>query len=616
MGEAIYHTSQDLESKNKFSKYLVEDISALETLIENNSFENEQLCIGAEQEMCIVDSAFFPKKLSEELLTQLNDKRFTTELAAFNIELNLDPEELKGPCFQKIEKDLRKYLKTIHSKAAEYDAQIVLTGILPTISMEEIGMDYITPIPRYLALNKALMDLRGDDFNLKIRGCDEFAIKSDSVMYEACNTSFQMHLQIPADDFISSYNWAQAIAGPVMSICCNSPLLMGRELWRETRIALFQQSLDTRKSGHEIREQLPRVGFGYKWESGTIADIYKQDISRHPIILTKPISEGSCATLQRGEIPNLDALRLFNGTVYRWNRPCYGVNNGRPHLRIENRYIPAGPSVEDQMANFAFWVGLMKGRPLMFDDMPQVMNFKTAKSNFIQAARNGKDSLFFWNGKTTSAKKLIINELLPLAYNGLRECNVDKNDIERYLSIIEKRSSGRTADQWQIRTYRKLRRNNGPTESLRLLTSSLYENQNSGQPVHKWPNIDLKKIPKGEDRKVKDLMSTNLFVINYNDTVEMAVTIMKWNNVHHLPVENEEGILVGLITASHLENLSKDHPLTGKLVKEVMIKDLISASPNLEIEQAKALMNKHKIGSLLVWRNNTLIGILSKKDFD
>ncbi|MEO0901287.1 MAG: CBS domain-containing protein, partial [Bacteroidota bacterium] len=545
MGEMIKRRSRNTSERMTFAQHLINDIKALELLLKKGSFEDDVVRIGAEQELCLIDQEYRPYGVNLELLKAIDDDHFTTELANYNIEINLDPFELKENCFSLVEQQLRSLLQKAAGKANAIGAKLLLAGILPTIGKKEVGLDYLTPIPRYFALNDMLKAYKGDDFNLKIRGVDELFLKHDSVMFEACNTSFQLHLQIPTHDFISSYNWAQAIAGPVLSVCCNSPMLMGRELWKETRIALFQQSLDTRKTAFAHRNQTPRVGFGDDWETGSVAEIFKKDISKHRILLTKGIEENSLEKIEKGEIPKLPALCLHNGTVYRWNRPCYGVGGGKPHLRIENRYIPSGPSVSDEMANFAFWVGLMKGRPKSFDDMPSQMNFKSAKTNFIKAARTGKETLFSWCGEAYSAKKLVLNKLLPIAYKGLHKCGIDDADVERLLGIIEARTKGRTGEQWQVANVRRLKKRYKTDKSLVLLTKHMVDNQTENLPIHLWKDIDLQEI-KRQPKLVKEIMTSHVLKLYEDDYISMAKAIMEWNQIHHIPVENDHGELVGL----------------------------------------------------------------------
>lgn len=612
MGEMILQSKKDVMERKAFVQHLISDIKALELLLKENRFEDDVVRIGAEQELCLVDKYYQPAGINLKLLNTIDDEHFTTELASYNIEINLDPFELKGDCFSLVEQQLVSLLQKADVNAKKLNVGLLLAGILPTISKKEVSLDYLTAIPRYHSLNDALVSKKGGDFNLKIRGADELYLKHNSVMFEACNTSFQLHLQIPSHDFISSYNWSQAISGPVLSVCCNSPMLMGRELWKETRIALFQQSLDTRKSGYVLKDQSPRVGFGTHWEKGSVAEIFKKDISKHQVLLTKPINEGSLEQMNKGQVPKLEALRLHNGTVYRWNRPCYGIGGGKPHLRIENRYIPSGPSVIDEMANFAFWIGLMKGRPKRFDDMESQMDFKAAKTNFIKAARTGKETIFLWNGKLISAKKLILKELLPIAYKGLEDCAIAKDDINRLLGIIKKRLSGNTGEQWQVQNFRKLSKVYKTNDALQHLTKAMCDNQREGSPVHKWPEIEVSKKQVKDYRFVKEIMTTHLFKLYENDFASMALAIMDWNNIHHIPIENGKGELTGLLTWSYLKGLKLN--LEETLVKDIMVKEIITVGPYTKISKAKMIMESAQIGCLPVCDHDTLVGILSKRD--
>ncbi|RDY58668.1 CBS domain-containing protein [Flagellimonas nanhaiensis] len=614
MGERIAQSKFDEKERIAFVQNLIDDVKALEILVDQGLIEDDITRIGAEQEMCLIDNDFRPAGRSMSLLKEIDDPHFTTELASYNIEANLDPFTLTKGCFGKVEKQLLEFLDKAKTKAEKLDMRILLAGILPTISKAEMEMEYMTPIPRYYKINEVLKDWHGDDFRIKIQGVDELSLYHDSVLFEACNTSFQLHLQIPSYDFIKSYNWAQAIAGPVLGVCCNSPYLMGRELWKETRIALFQQSLDTRKWINALREQVPRVGFGQHWQHETVTDIFKEDISTHRIMLTKPITHNSLQILENGAIPKLEALGLFNGTVYRWNRPCYGVGNGKPHLRIENRYIPSGPSVIDEMANFAFWVGLMVGRPEKYDDMSNIMDFREAKLNFIRAAINGRKTVFSWLNQPMPLQKLVLEELLPIAYDGLKKRNVDEKDIERLLGIIEARTKLSSGAEWQVKNYRKLKKQMKPDSAVVQMTKAMYENQQTGLPVHEWPLITETDEIKESFKWVGQIMSTKLLKLQEDDFANLATAIMKWNNIHHLPVENNKGELVGLLTWSHIEDLGKIKNNHNVRVSEIMIKKVVTVRPRTKITTAKKLMADYQIGCLPVCSGSNLVGIISKVD--
>ncbi len=613
MGEHIAKSNFDERERMVFVQHLIDDIKSLETMIKERMIESDVVRIGAEQEMCLINSDYRPAAKSLEIIKAIDDPHFTTELASYNMEANLDPVQLGNECFRSMQDQLESLLKKARNKAEEHNTRILLTGILPTISRDELRMEFMTPIPRYYKLNDILKAWRGDDFSVRIKGADELSLHHDSVLFEACNTSFQLHLQIPQDDFIKSYNWAQAISGPVLGTACNSPLLLGKELWRETRIALFQQSLDTRKWTKAVKEQVARVGFGERWQIASPAEIFKQDISTHRILLTKPIERSSLDVLREGKIPKLEALSLFNGTVYRWNRPCYGVGNGKPHLRIENRYIPSGPTVIDEIANFAFWVGLMVGRPTKYDDLPCIMDFREAKVNFLRAAQNGRQAMFSWMGRAMTVKKLVREELLPIAYDGLRKFQVNESDIVELLGIIDERVGKGTGADWQINNFRSLRKQIKLDSAIVQLTKAMYHNQLTNVPVHQWKNIEGMDKTMEAFHWVGQIMSTKLMKLYEDDYANLAIAIMQWNNIHHLPVENGKGELVGLLTWSHIEKLGR-MDMHEVRVSDIMINEVITVEPKTEIEVAKKMMADHQIGCLPVCVDTHIVGIISKVD--
>ncbi|WP_425392050.1 CBS domain-containing protein [Ekhidna sp.] len=615
MGNQVVSSATDQSIRTSFIKHLLNDVKCLEIMLEEKMVESGISRIGAEQELCLISKNYRPQNNADEILKDINDPHFTNELALYNLEINLDPLVLKDDCFDEMEKHLRTFLNKASTAAAKREAYVLLTGILPTISKTELSLQYMTPKPRYRSLNEMMRGARGTDFHLHIKGVDELSITHDSVLMEACNTSFQMHLQVDPDDFISSYNWAQAIAGPVLGVCANSPLLLGRELWNETRIALFQQSIDTRQASYALKDQISRVSFGEHWETGSITDIYKNEIAQHKILLSREIQTDSLKELKQGRIPKLEALNVHNGTIYRWNRPCYGATKDSAHLRIENRYIPAGPTVIDQMANFAFWVGLMKGRTVAHKEIHKHMDFADAKSNFIKAARNGKASVMTWRGRQVSVKDLVTRELLPMAFDGLSYMKVNPETSERLLNIIDARAVGQTGAQWSIRNYRKLKSTTRKDDALLALTKYMYRNQKEDQPIHEWPEIPDHPPTHEHATQVGHIMSTRVFTVQEDDLAELATQLMLWKNIHHVPVENEKGEICGLLTWTHMQRFfereSKDSIET---VGDIMATDVFTAYPELSISEAIPVMKKHEIGCLPVLQDKHLVGIVTIKD--
>lgn len=619
MGAHAVKAIESLRERKEFLYHLLNDVKALEMMLEQDMFEKGVRRIGAEQELCLVDQNFRPSCNALEVLDYLKDPHFTNELALFNLEINLDPTELKKDCFSKIDKELTRLISKGDAVANQIDQnKIILTGILPTLRKRDMVFKNITPFPRYKVLNKILKDIRGDDFMLKIKGVDELILNHKSILFEACNTSFQVHLQVPIDEIVDKYNWAQAIAGPVLSIAANSPLLLGRELWSETRIALFQQSVDLRNRSYLLREQKPRVSFGSNWIKESVIELYQDDIVRYTPLLTTDFKEDAVAKLNRGEIPKLEAIGVHNGTIYRWNRLCYGQTNGIPHLRIENRYIPSGPSVKDEVANAMFWVGLMQGMPDKYKNLDNLIPFNEVKGNFVNAARTGINTFFNWFGKGISAKRLILTELLPIAYQGLVKSEIDLKDIHFYLDIIEKRTETRyTGAQWIRYSNNALRKKMTKDIANATLTAHMYKNQKTGKPIHEWEiakdnhvlNLDVGLT------KLEKFMTTEIFVVNENDLVELVAKIMEWRNIHHIPVVDNKNSLTGLITKTNI--LAIQGQDTNVIVaKDIMVKKVITVDSETSIEKANSIMLEHNIGCLPILELGDLVGILTKNDLD
>ena len=269
MGSLSVKALDSPKEREVYFQRLLTDIEALERMLRQGLFERSPIRIGAEQEFCLVDEHWEPSNKAVEILEAINEPHFTSELTLYNLEVNLDPKVLSDRCFSQMHNELNSYLDHAQEVAGTFGDKIILTGILPTIGTKNLKEEYMTPLKRYRILNDSIRKVREAELELHIKGVDEVNLHHDSIMYEGCNTSFQAHLQIDPDDFADTYNWAQAVAGPLLSICANSPMLMGRELWDETRIALFTQSVDTRKSTFLLNEREPRVGFGYRWAKGS-----------------------------------------------------------------------------------------------------------------------------------------------------------------------------------------------------------------------------------------------------------------------------------------------------------------------------------------------------------
>jgi CBS domain-containing protein len=347
--------------------------------------------------------------------------------------------------------------------------------------------------------------------------------------------------------------------------------------------------------------------------SYSIAQIYKNDIANHKVLLSKEIKSNALKELQEGRIPKLEALNTHTGSIYRWNRPCYGVGNGKPHLRIETRYLPAGPTIQDQMANFAFWVGLMLGRPRKYNDMESQMDFRDVKANFIKAARTGKETILDWNDKLISARDLCLQELLPIAYSGLEKANIEKEEINHLLGTIEGRAKGHTGAQWSIRSFRKLRKKLRVDESLLEITKAMYRHQEKGKPVHEWPVMRDRNPSNETAHFVGHIMTSRIFTVFPTDLASLALKIMKWRNIHHMPVEDENGKLCGLLTWTHMQRL-ESVKREDKTVADIMTQDVIYADYDMPIENAIKIFLEEGIGCLPIVHHDHLVGIVTAND--
>ena len=418
------------------------------------------------------------------------------------------------------------------------------------------------------------------------------------------------------------YNWAQAITAPVLASAVNSPLLLGHRLWHETRLALFQHAVDERSPAHHERNRPARVTFGRGWLDNSILDVFHEDVARFRIILTRELEENSLETLAAGGVPKLDAWRMHNGTVWRWNRACYGIMDGKPGLRVEARYLPAGPSVIDQMANSAFLLGLMQYLPRRYGDVRDKLDFDDAKSNFFSAARHGLRSQLCWlGGETYSAHDLILNELLPQAREGLDAAGIDRSDSERYLGVLEERVRAKsTGAKWMLDSLASMDRLAKTNVRMRALTASMLENQVSGEPVHKWALAEICETSDWVDnyRTVEQFMSRDLFTVRPNDVLDLAASLMEWKHVRHVPVENDNGELVGLISHRDLLSFIADENFRGAgelIVSDMMKTNLITITPETSTLEALYMMREKNIGCLPVVSRGKLVGILTAQDF-
>jgi CBS domain-containing protein/gamma-glutamylcysteine synthetase len=610
----------DGERQREFMSAILADLRALERMIVEDRFDKGVRRIGAEQEMFLIDDHWRPTRGVLKLIERLRDPHYTTELGQFQIEANCDAQELVGDGISKMHAQLDDLVDRARAVAGELGMGVVLMGILPTMRKSDLGLDNMVPSARYMHLNKIITALRGGKFQFSIKGLDELIIDHDSVMLEACNSSFQVHLQVTPAEFARFYNIAQVVLGPVMSISTNSPIVFDRRLWAETRIALFRQAVDSRNKTHHIRETEARVSFGTRWVRQSVLEIFREDIARFRALVGTDLDEDPMKMLDRGEIPQLKALRLHNGSIYRWNRACFGITEGKPHLRIENRVMPAGPSTLDEMANAAFWVGLMVEIGAREEDITKRIDHDQAASNFYTAAREGIGSGFVWlDHQEISARELVLERLLPLAEAGLHRQGIQPDDIKRYLGVIDERvRTGRTGARWQLSSWNSLRDRSTPTERATALVAATAQRQLTRRPVSDWERarLDEANTSKGTYARVENYMTTDLFTVHADDAIEMVANLMIWERIRHVAVEDSDHQLVGLVTQRAVLRFVLGGGSTLRTpVSSIMKLEVATVGPETSTVEALRLMRRLQVACLPVVQSGRLVGIVTDADF-
>jgi len=457
-------------------------------MLGERDFSVDRPQVGIEIEFNLVDDSGDPALRNIEALDAIADPDFQTELGLFNIEINVPPSQIADDGMLRLQTTLRDDLNAAQAKASEVGAHLMMIGILPTLRSEHLGQDSISPNPRYRLLSDQIMTARGEDIEIVIEGVDRLATTADTIIPEAACTSTQLHLQVEPEDFAAFWNAAQAIAGVQVAVGANSPFLLGQQLWHETRVALFEQATDTRSEELKAQGVRPRVWFGDRWIT-SVFDLFEENVRYFPALLPIVEDEDPVVELEAGRTPNLPELRLHNGTIYRWNRPIYDVVDGRPHLRIENRLLPAGPTVADTMANAALFYGLTTTLGRSERPVWSQLSFKAAEENFHAAAREGIEATQYWPGVgTVAVRELVVRHLLPLARAGLDDMGVADDVSDLLLGIIEQRCiAGRTGATWLIEEFAHHLTQHDRLEAMRATTLAYEHLMHAGDPVHTWP---------------------------------------------------------------------------------------------------------------------------------
>ena len=490
MGDDVAATTYTREDRQRYREKVRLDLDVFGQMLAQSVFDYERPLIGMEIELNLVDQGYQPRMTNAEVLERIADPAYQTEIGQYNIELNVNPRSLPGDAATELENDLRLSLNRAEALASETGAHIVAIGILPTVMPEHLHAGAMSTNLRYAALNEAMVNARGEDMFIDIEGTkgERLAMYADSIAPESACTSVQLHLQVAPHEFAAYWNAAQALSGLQLAVGANSPYFCGKQLWHETRVELFNQATDTRPIELTNQGVRPRVFFGERWIT-SVFDLFEENVRYFPALLPELSDEDPVATLESGRTPLLPELRLHNGTDYRWNRPIYDLAGGRPHLRVENRVLPAGPTMIDTMANSAFYYGLL--RRLAEEDRPiwTRMSFAAAERNFRICAERGIEAEVYWPAfGEVSADRLVLDHLLPMAYEGLTQWGVSTAVCDRYLGVIEGRcASGVNGASWQIAAVQALEsRGADRPAALKGMLEHYVRAMHTNEPVHTW----------------------------------------------------------------------------------------------------------------------------------
>ena len=489
MGEEVEAHEFTRADRTRYREKVRRCLDVFARMLREARFDTDDPMTGLEVELNLVDERGDPALKSIEALAAIADPAFQTELGLFNIEINVPPVKLREGGLEKFEELLRRDLNGAETASAEVGAHLVMIGILPTLAADHMTAESISPNPRYKLLGEQILNARGEDISIQIAGIgnvDRLETTTDSIVPEAACTSTQFHVQTSPDSFAEYWNASQAISAIQLALCANSPYLLGHELWRETRIPLFEQSTDTRAEELKAQGVRPRVWFGERWIT-TVFDLFEENVRYFPALLPITDEEDPLAVLEDGGVPLLSELRLHNGTIYRWNRPVYDIAGGVPHLRVENRVLAAGPTVVDTVANAAFYFGLVRALAESERPLWSQMSFSAAEENFHVAAQHGIDAQVYWPGVgQVSATELTLRRLLPLARKGLAEWGVDSATSDRLLGIIEQRCLlGTNGAEWFVQRMHQ-RSDMERFDALRATLLEYRERMHANEPVHTW----------------------------------------------------------------------------------------------------------------------------------
>lgn len=475
MGQEINRTRFSEADVQQFAASLAEETAALRSFAQAGGFPDARYVAGFELEAWLLDHAGLPNPVNEAYLRALGDPLVVPELSRFNVELNAPPLEVGAGMLAAMEESLLTTWDKCQAVAHGMDAVLAMIGILPTIRDEDLCLANMSAMKRFDVLNAQVLQQRGGaPIRIDIEGADQLHLRRPDVMLEAATTSFQLHLQVPFAQAARYYNASLISCAPLLAAAVNSPLLFGQRLWQETRVPLFEQSVELGGYNGLTEPSVRRVTFGRDYVANSPLELFEENLEHYPVLLPLPQAEAPA------RFPH---LRLHNGAIWRWVRPLIGFDAaGQAHVRLEQRVLPSGPTVLDMVANAALYFGLVhalaRQSPAAESDLP----FTDARANFYAAARHGLQAELTWlDGRRYPMREWVLETGLPLAHQGLRDFGLPDAEIEHYLGVVEARvRSGQTGAAWQLQRLARV------AGDIHRMMDDYLANQRSGVPVHEW----------------------------------------------------------------------------------------------------------------------------------
>jgi gamma-glutamyl:cysteine ligase YbdK (ATP-grasp superfamily) len=475
MGDEIAHSHFQSSDFELFRQRLKDETRLLGQWFAEDAFSGRVPECGLEIEAWLIDDQALPAAMNRQFLEKIDDPLVVPELAKFNVELNVHPQPLHSMALSRLQQDLQATWDKCQRTAGSLDARLLMIGILPSVSQADLTLTNMSELKRYRALNEQVLRLReGKPLELDIHGHEHLHVLHHDVMLESAATSLQLHLKVGARDAVRYYNAAQIVSAPMLAASANSPYLFGKLLWDETRIPLFEQAVEVGGFAGASRGPVRRVSFGTGYAKESLLECFVENEQHFPVLL--PIDFGEPGV-------EMQHLRLHNGTIWRWNRPLIGYDyDGTPHLRIEHRVLPAGPTIIDSIANAAFFYGLVHALATRDVASEDQLPFATARDNFYAVARNGLDAHVTWlDGRKLQVQTLLLDQLVPLARYGLGLLDIDAQDRDLYLGLVKDRiANACTGANWQRAFVTRY------ASDMQALTEAYWERQQSGLPVHDW----------------------------------------------------------------------------------------------------------------------------------